>query len=116
MALYSKVLSAGGGNYRLDLTVNQSSQSVANNTSSVSWSLVITKTAGSGYWSNNASSWNVNIGGQTKSGTIASYDFRGKTSMSLGSGSFTIAHNADGTKSISVSGYFNGNIGSGTSS
>lgn len=116
MAVFSKVLSGGGGNYRLDLTVNQSSQSIPNNTSVVSWSLVIYKTAGSGYWSYNTASWNVNIGGQTRSGTISGYDFRNYTSLTLGSGSVTISHNADGTKSISNSGYFSGDIGSGTAS
>lgn len=120
MATYSKVLSGGGGQYRLDLVVNQSSQSVANNTSTVSWSLTIYKTSGNGYSSNYTSTWSVNIGGQTQSGSITSYSFVGVTSKALGSGSFTISHNSDGTKSISASGTFNdGNnaaIGSGTAS
>lgn len=120
MAQVVKRLSAGGNQYDLILDVTQGTQNIANNTTSVSWSLWIRKNSGSGYSASDVKNWNVNIGGQTKSGTIKGYSFVGKTSITLGSGSFTIAHNADGTKSISISGTFTDSgatgIGSGTAS
>lgn len=118
MAQAIKRLSAGGNQYDLILDVTQASQSIPNNTSVVSWELWIRKNSGTGYSASDTKNWSVNIGGQTKSGTIAGYSFVGKTSLSLGTGSFTIAHDADGTKSISISGTFTDSgytgIGSGT--
>lgn len=117
MATYDTVLS--NSDYILRLIVNQSSQDVANNTSTVSWSLTIIKGSGSGKWSFYTKNWSVNIGGQTASGTISGYDFRNYTSLALGSGSFVIAHNSDGTKTISNSGSFSEaqiNVGNGTAS
>lgn len=117
MATYDTVLS--NSDYILRLIVNQSSQDVANNTSSVAWSLRIIKGSGSGKWSFYTKTWSVNIGGQTASGSISGYDFRNYTELILGSGSFTITHNADGTKTISNSGSFSEaqiNVGTGTAS
>lgn len=108
MATYDDVLS--NTDYILRLTVNQSSQNIANNTSVVSWSLVIIKGSGSGRWSYNGASWSVNIGGQTSSGSISSYDFRNYSSLTLGSGTKTITHNADGTKTIANSASFTENV------
>lgn len=117
MATYDTVLS--NSDYILRLIVNQSSQNITNNTSSVAWSLRIIKGSGSGKWSFYTKTWSVNIGGQTASGSISGYDFRNYTELILGSGSFTITHNADGTKTISNSGSFSEaqiNVGNGTAS
>lgn len=118
MATYDASLNNGGRGFTLRLTVNQVSQSIAGNTSTVSWSLVLIK--GTNSYSFYTKWWSVNIGGQTASGTISGYDFRNYSTLTLGSGSFVIPHNADGTKTISVSGSFdegsNVLIGNGTAS
>lgn len=98
--------------YELDWDIAQSSQNIAGNTSSVYGRLIIRKKSGSGYWSNNACSWNVNINGTTYSGTFT-YDFRNYGELTLWSGNVTVAHNADGTKTINSSGYANMNSPSG---
>ncbi|MFD5864350.1 DUF859 family phage minor structural protein [Agromyces sp. NPDC127015] len=100
--------------YVLRLTVTQSSQSVANNTSVVAYSLQIIRPSGQADWSSDPSSWATNIGGSANSGS-KSYDFGSYSVLTLTSGTKTITHNADGTKSISVSGSFSdagGQIGS----
>lgn len=107
MATWSNTLS-GNSNYRLDLIVNQSSQNVSANTSTVSYTLNLVKTSGSGYWTNdNSLSYNVVIDGTTVASGTTSYDFRNAIpkTITLASGTRTITHNADGTKSISCSGY-----------
>lgn len=89
----------GGRPFKLSLTINLVSQSVANNTSTISWSLNIIKTGTSPSWSNNSSSWNLNINGNTRSGSFT-YDFRSADSKNLGSGTIVINHNSDGSKSF----------------
>lgn len=120
MATYNADLNASGNHYTLQLVVNQSSQNIATNTSVVSWSLTIYKGSGSGRYSGATKSWSVNIGGNTASGSFGGYDFRGYSSLALGSGSYTITHAADGTKTISNSGSFSEGvdteIGGGTAS
>ena len=116
MTTYSKTLNY---NYKLRLEVTLNSQNVGANTSSVHRELRIDKGDGTGRFSGYTHSWNRNIGGQTGSGSIAGYDFRDYSTLVLNSGDNTITHNADGTKSISVSGTFTesvANIGSGTAS
>jgi len=88
--------------YRTTLNVVQTSQNINNNTTVVNASLTITKLSGSGYWSSDNSNWSINIDGQARTGTFT-YDFRGKTSITLFSGNFTITHNQDGSKSINCS-------------
>lgn len=131
MATYSKVLTGGLANnqYRLNLEVRQKSQNVANNTSVVGVKVYITKLSGSGYRSGYKSSWSINIGGHTASGTFNSYSFQnGVTLLDLFTGGtvsaserdFTITHNADGSKAVSSSATFTDGspqtIGSGTAS
>ena len=73
MPTYTQGLNKKGGEYQLKLEVTQKSQSVANNTSSVYGRAYIYKNSSSartGNWNNNSSSWNMNIGGNTKSGSI----------------------------------------------
>lgn len=118
MTTYDASLNNGGRGFTLRLTVTQSSQDITNNTSTLAWSLVLIKGANSySSWTKN---WSINIDGQTSSGSIAGYDFRTYSSLTLGSGTKTVTHNADGTKTAAVSGTFDEGshvlIGTGTAS
>lgn len=105
--------------YVLRFAVVQSSQNVGSNASIVNWSLNLLKGTGNGKYMSGAANWSVTIDGQTASGSIGGYDFRGYSTLILGEGSFTIPHNSDGTKSIGVSGAWAdngtyGELGNGT--
>ena len=104
MAL-QKAISANGANgkHKFTLTVTENSTSVANNTSSVAWSLVISPVVAGYDWVINSGkvSYSVVINGKTYSGIIATYD--GASTVAIKSGAESIAHGADGTKSISFS-------------
>ena len=80
---------------------SQSSQSIANNNSVVSWSLQLIASGGS-ISSSASKSWSVTVNGSNYSGTNTVGISNGQT-KTLASGSTTIAHNADGTKSFSFS-------------
>lgn len=89
--------------YRLTLTVNQNSQNISANTSAISWSASITFSDNPAWGSWHSSQpWSAKINGVSNSGNW-SYDFRNKATWQVASGNATIQHNADGTKSISVS-------------
>lgn len=81
------------------LTVNQSSQNIAENKTTVSYSLVLKRP--SAISSSATKSWSVTINGTTHngSGTIG-----GSGDKMLLSGTQVIPHNNDGTKAISFSG------------
>lgn len=96
--------------HEFKLTVNETSTSIANNTSEVSFSFTIYKSSYS--WSQwNSIKYNITINGTSYSGTIPAYS-AGST-MTIRSGSQTIGHNSDGSKSINYS--FSVNDGSGQS-
>ena len=80
---------------------SQSSQSIANNNSVVSWNLQLIASGGS-ISSSASKSWSVNVNGSNYSGTNTVGVSNGQT-KTLASGSTTIGHNADGTKSFSLS-------------
>lgn len=80
------------------LNVTQQSQSVANNTSTVRWELSIYRP--SAIYSSAAKNYSVTVNGTTKSGTTT---IGGSGTKSIASGTVTVPHNADGTKSISFS-------------
>ncbi|MCU1441143.1 MAG: pilus assembly protein [Rhodoglobus sp.] len=106
-------------NYRLEWTVDQISQNIGANQSTVSYSEQIRQLSGSGYASGDPGDWAINIDGQPNNGSIAGYDFTVIDVLPLTSGTTVINHNADGTKTISVSASFSespGGIGSGTAS
>lgn len=91
------------GSYTTTLTVNQTSQSTADNTSVLTYSLTLTKNAGSGLWNNNSCPWSITINGTRITGTFT-YDFRSYSSLTLkGDTTITVAHNSDGTKTVSCS-------------
>lgn len=106
MPNYDAGLASG---YVLRLSTSQDAQSVNGNYSVVGWHLHIIKGSGSGKWADGPHYWSVNIGGHTASGSIPSYNFQNYSVLTLGSGQFTIGHNADGTQSIGVSGGWDDN-------
>lgn len=119
MAYYSKPLSGGtsANAHRLDLYVNQDSQNLANNTSTVSYSLYLVHVSGAppSFRNDLDTWWSSSIGGNVQSAPT-NYDFRGNVygSKLLGSGTYTLHHNTNGTLAITVTGGFAtpGNIGS----
>lgn len=104
---------------RLHLVVNETGTSIPGNTSSVSAQLYLERTSGTGRYSNfTNNSWSLNIDGQVVGGS-GTYDLRGAGSNLLLNNSFTVAHSADGTRTISASGSFSdprGNVAAGTAS
>lgn len=86
--------------HEFKLTVNETSTNTSNNTSEISFSFTIYKASYS--WSDwNNITYSISINGTSYTGTIPSYS-AGST-MIIRSGSQTISHNSDGTKSISYS-------------
>lgn len=79
----------------------QDSQSIANNNSVVGWHLQLIASGGS-ISSSASKSWAVTVNGTNYSGTNTVGVSNGQT-KTLASGSTTIAHNADGTKTFSFS-------------
>ena len=75
-------------------TLSLSSQSVANNTSTVTWKVKYSKSSGT--YNNNGVKYYVNVNGnRVKSGTWKPK--KGTTSGTIASGTTTIKHNTDGT-------------------
>lgn len=105
MALQTKTLTANGakGHHKFTLTVAENSTSVSNNTSSLSFSFVLSPIQTSWDWAlwGSSISYTININGTKYTGTIPDYD--GYSSVTLKSGSLSVAHNSDGTKNISIS-------------
>ena len=98
-------ISANGsnGHHKFTLTVTENSTSTANNTSSLSFSFVISPVQTSWNWELWGANitYTVTINGTKYTGSIADYD--GYSSVTLKSGTLSVAHNTDGTKSISYS-------------
>lgn len=109
MAEYTKTLSGGSASsqYRIRMVVTESDVNINNNTSKVNVTAYIDKLKGTGYFSNDGKPWNIKIDGSTVASGNKTYDFRNYTTLTLGSGSKTITHNGDGSKSVAVSAYFN---------
>ena len=79
---------------KITTTLSLSSQSVANNTSTVTWKVKYSKSSGT--YNNNGVKYYVNVdGNRVKSGTWKPK--KGTTSGTIASGTTTIKHNADGT-------------------
>ena len=106
MALQTKTISANGsrGHHKFTLSVTENNTSVNNNTSYLSWKLVLAPIETSWNWNHQntpAVSYSVTINGTTYSGTVMSYD--GYSTVTVDSGTMTVAHNDDGSKSINYS-------------
>ncbi len=100
MASISKKGSKGHHTYKLTLT--EASTSTANNTSSINYSFELIDDA-NWYWEQWGSSITYSVsanGSVLKSGSIPNHTTKNQT---IASGSFTVPHNADGSKSISYS-------------
>lgn len=94
--------------YKLRLDVSESSYSIENNTSTVSWSLYIVNGYKDGqYYRFNAYfSYSATINGSKRvdfAGNVDTTDVGQGQPHTLASGTYTIAHNNDGTKTISCS-------------
>lgn len=88
--------------HRLRLTVSEGTKNVTNNTTVINWSLKVYKDpSGTPYGSDGTSSATIN-GGSAFTDTF-SYNFGSYTVLTIDSGSKTVTHNSDGTKSINVS-------------
>jgi len=94
----------------LVLQVDLVSQSIPNNTSTLNWHLRMEERVNaSPYNLNNVASANATVGGLVYSAGGLSYDFRStNATVSVASGTTVIAHNADGTKTISVGAAYSG--------
>ena len=79
-----------------------SSQSVANNTSTISWSLKLKATSDGAISSSASKTWSVTVDGKTYSGTNT-VGISNNSTKTLASGSTVITHNADGTRSFNYS-------------
>lgn len=95
----SKSVSVATG-LTLKFNWSQSSQSVANNTTTISWNLQVILSSGYSIASSAPKDWSVTVNGKSYSGTNTLPSSGTKT---MASGSTTITHNSDGTKSFSYS-------------
>lgn len=91
------------GYHKFTLTVNETATSVENNTSTISYSFQLSPIQTSWAWEQWGSSisYSLTINGTSYTGTIPNYD--GYATVTLKSGTQTVTHNSDGSKSISYS-------------
>lgn len=105
MALQTKTLTANGANgyHKFTLTISENSTSTVNNTSALNFSFVLSPIQTSWNWEQWGSSisYTVKINGTTYTGSIPAYD--GYSSVTLKSGSLSVGHNSNGSKSINIS-------------
>lgn len=94
---------ASKGHHKFILEVNETQTSVANNTSVISFAFKISPIQTSWSWEQWGAyiKYTVTINGTVYSGNIDNYD--GYSTVTLKSGTQTISHNADGTKTIAYS-------------
>lgn len=90
------------GYVRLVLEVNETGRDITTNTSTISWQLWLEKNTTWVYNLNNDSLAEVEINGQYVLSKYVSFDLRNRDWVTFGSGTMTIPHNEDGTKSITI--------------
>ena len=100
MVKISKTTSSGY--VRLVLEVNETGRDITTNTSTISWQLWLEKNTTWVYDLNNDSLAEVEINGQYVLSKYVSFDLRNRDWVTFGSGTMTIPHNEDGTKSITI--------------
>lgn len=93
----------GGARYRIWLSVTVTSQSIENNTSTLSYALRIQKDRSwNGFFNYTGRSWGANLDGGSEelsgSGTKPDSSWTGTTTWYLGGGTKVVTHDADGTK------------------
>lgn len=103
--------SNSSGSLYLNLYVDQGSQSITANTSTVNWRMTVSRT-GTYYTHNHQgdSTLSLNLDGQNVHYSYPTWETSGEE-YTLASGSSTISHNADGTKTLPISCTFNPNNG-----
>ena len=81
---------------------SRSSYSIVDNTSTISWNLLLISGSYGAISSSASKSWSVTVNGTNYNGTTT-VGIGNNTTKTLASGSTTIPHNADGTKNFSYS-------------
>ena len=103
--------SNSSGSLYLNVYVEQGSQSITANTSTVNWRMTVSRTGA--YYTHNKqgdSTLSLNLDGQNVHYSYPTWETSGEE-YTLASGSSTISHNADGTKTLPISCTFNPNNG-----
>ena len=103
--------SNSSGSLYLNVYVEQGSQSITANTSTVNWRMTVSRTGA--YYTHNLqgdSTLSLNLDGQNVHYSYPTWETSGEE-YTLASGSSTISHNADGTKTLPISCTFNPNNG-----
>ena len=103
--------SNSSGSLYLNVYVEQGSQSITDNTSTVNWRMTVSRT-GAYYTRNHQgdSTLSLNLDGRNVHYSYPTWETSGEE-YTLASGSSTISHNADGTKKLPISCTFNPNNG-----
>ena len=103
--------SNSSGSLYLNVYVEQGSQSITSNTSTVNWRMTVSRT-GAYYTRNHQgdSTLSLNLDGRNVHYSYPTWETSGEE-YTLASGSSTISHNADGTKKLPISCTFNPNNG-----
>ena len=103
--------SNSSGSLYLNVYVEQGSQSITDNTSTVNWRMTVSRTGA--YYTRNQqgdSTLSLNLDGRNVHYSYPTWETSGE-GYTLASGSSTISHNADGTKTLPISCTFNPNNG-----
>lgn len=103
--------SSSSGSLYLNVYVEQGSQSITDNTSTVNWRMTVSRTGA--YYTHNHqgdSTLSLNLDGSNVHYSYPTWETSGEE-YTLASGSSTISHNADGTKKLPISCTFNPNNG-----
>lgn len=103
--------SNSSGSLYLNVYVDQGSQSITANTSTVNWRMTVSRTGA--YYTHNKqgdSTLSLNLDGHNVHYSYPTWETSGEE-YTLASGSSTISHNADGTKKLPISCTFNPNNG-----
>lgn len=103
--------SNSSGSLYLNVYVDQGSQSITANTSTVNWRMTVSRTGA--YYTHNHqgdSTLSLSLDGQNVHYSYPTWETSGEE-YTLASGSSTISHNADGTKTLPISCTFNPNNG-----
>ncbi len=97
-------ISANGakGHHKFTLTVTEGNYTLSANTSPVSFTFALSPVKTGWDWASWGSKipYTITINGTAYTGTIPNYD--GKSTVTLKSGTQTVAHNDDGTKTINI--------------
>lgn len=119
MATFTKTMS-GDNRYSIELEVKEKSTNPDANTSVVQYTFKAIKSSGGGFYTSSKTNVvKVTLDGEEIVNKKIAYDFSANATITLASGTKTITHNSDGTKTMSCKGYFKDNensLGSATAS